>query len=333
MAKAMSCSGLRRFGLRRHSRVGFAALGVAFLLINAGRAFGMMRLRPRRLIACAVADEAGIDVLPGFIEKKADTMKLLKEVAGASSPESILEALEAHSMDPRLGFGFTHASAALHGLAKYREILTPQVVSSPTLKRLIQTTKGLLKSGDTHVNTLSVMMWSIAALRDVAPEVAQEVVPPLVQAALSDTEWTAQGHLGRVIWATATLHEREPDMLRLLPVLLASAEDRLPLLNAHNVANMLWSTATLREECPELQALIPGLVARAQEVQGNFNRQHAGNIMWAADTLKKEASVLQKLVPAMARISCPDGVGLDEQRSTDSETAAPRGGIGGGWST
>lgn len=336
MAKARSCSGPGQLGARRHSRVGFVALGAAFLLFTAGRTFCMMRLRPRRLVACAGTGTVGTDVQMNFTEKTEDSMKLLKEIAGSGSPESVLEALEAHSMDPRLGFGFTHASAALHSLAQKRDILTPQVVGSPTLKRLVQTTKGLLKSGDTHVHTLSVMMWSIAALRDKAPEIAQELVPPLVQAALADTEWTAQRHLGRVIWATATLHEREPDMLRLLPVLMDSAEGRLPQLNAHNVANVLWSIATLREESPELQGLIPGLVSRAKEVQGDFNRQHAGNIVWAADTLKKEASILQQLVPAMAKISCPDGVGLDDQRSRglgEGKTASPRGGVGGGWST
>lgn len=285
--------------------------------------YGVRSMRQKQRSAFTVGAPACADAqadLPARMQKR---MEMLRELTEVHTPAELLSVVESYGLDPKLGFSALHASAALHALAKMREQIAPDVANSLVMTKLGDTTASLLANDDGHVQTLSITLWAVATLREAAPQLVAKIVPPLVEAALKDKTWVAQGHLGRVIWATATLRKEAPELRRLLPELIRSAPSRIEKMSGHNVANIIWAAATMREEAPELQALFPVLVKRAFEVVNEMTPKNAGNIVWATNLLGVKATELRRLLPEVARIACPDGIGMDK--------VAGRGGVGGGW--
>jgi len=223
---------------------------------------------------------------------------LTAEIAGATSAQSVLDVLEKELDNPI--FNEFHLGASFIGLARYRSTFTPNVQGNPTITALADKVRRFVKSGGLSARGCANILWSVATLRNSAPQL-KGLLPILVSNAEFVVLDMDEQQISNVLWAFATLRMDKAELGGLVPLLVERIVDRADTFKPQAVSNVIWATATLRHQVPELQEVLPVLAEILAERLPDFKPQALSNIIWATANFEDPAPELLECLPGLAK--------------------------------
>ncbi|CAE7565755.1 SBE1 [Symbiodinium natans] len=199
-------------------------------------------------------------------------------------------------------FNALHTSAAFTRLAflKKRQRLAKAEVRDPVLRRLAANLHRQLLQDKISPRAAANILWAVVQVHgDVAKHMAAEAA--LLTRCVQQKAGSMNAFdLSNCLWAVASLHRAEPEVLKAAPALAKSIPRRAAQFVPQALSNILWAAATLQESAPEVLAAVPAVAASIPRKVAEFNPQDLSNCLWAAATLQEAAPEVLAAVPACA---------------------------------
>jgi len=149
------------------------------------------------------------------------------------------------------------------------------------LKRLLPPLADLAiwVAGGLSPRDASNIMWSAATLRKVAPQLAEEVAPELMEPLLHRAEEAVPQDVSNVLWALAVLQPRlQGPIRRVAHALLDAMQRKLDSATPQAIANTIWALGVLDIAGPQTNAFLKSALQCASTKIPAFDAQGLANL-------------------------------------------------------
>lgn len=230
-----------------------------------------------------------------------------------------------------------HISAAFTRLVRYKQSFNAELQRSPVVARLVDRTIGLLKRKAFPPKDSANAMWAIASLGEAghvlhellpslvkscadqstqlrAQEVANVIwaaatlelpdqdlrllLPPLCDSVLGLAATLFDAHsVAYIIWATAQLKGRAPELLEIHGALAQMVTDKQAALKPAEIASIFRSATILKDDAPHFPEALPGLMTELGRVRHSFSPQDVADVVSSFAAFKEQVPVLKEWLP------------------------------------
>ena len=128
--------------------------------------------------------------------------KLTSQLADVPSAQQLLDILD-RKLDGQLLNEF-HISAAFTRLARHKKGFDRAMQQSPVIKRFVMKVLSMLERGGLPARQSANVFWAFASLGEKGGSL-QELIPPLTESLVVQTEVMKPQEVANVIWAAAIL--------------------------------------------------------------------------------------------------------------------------------
>eukprot|EP00445_Apocalathium_hangoei_P064472 CAMPEP_0204111656 /NCGR_PEP_ID=MMETSP0361-20130328/2596_1 /ASSEMBLY_ACC=CAM_ASM_000343 /TAXON_ID=268821 /ORGANISM="Scrippsiella Hangoei, Strain SHTV-5" /LENGTH=345 /DNA_ID=CAMNT_0051061735 /DNA_START=1 /DNA_END=1038 /DNA_ORIENTATION=+ len=142
-----------------------------------------------------------------------------------------------------------------------------------------------------HVSTAFVRLAKVKATIERG-DTERVAVPKLVNEllrALKSRSLTAQSS-ANVLWAIVSMEKQMPQLLPLIPELMATIQLVAKDMKAQNIANVMWAAARCKIDSGASESLFVTLAERTYLGADSFNAQDIANVFWASGKLHKRGA-------------------------------------------
>ena len=105
--------------------------------------------------------------------------------------------------------------------------------------------------------------------------------------------------LANVLWSFDYLFDEYPNVLVLVPAIVAQVPDKAKDMKPQELSNVLLAAAKLKDDEPDVVNVVPAIVAQVPDKAKDMTPQALSNVLWAAAKLKDDEPDVVNVVPAI----------------------------------
>ncbi|CAE7377835.1 rib-1 [Symbiodinium natans] len=229
-------------------------------------------------------------------------MVLTSKLRNSTSPAELLSLLE-KEVDAAV-FNDFHMSATFTRLAFFKRSRRLSAIDarSPVWPRLTARLQVMLKTDMISPRAVANVLWALVEIyQDINMHVAS-AVPALVRCVRNKAADMNEFDLSNSLWAVASLHESEPEVLMAVPVIAERIPQKAASMVPQALSNCLWAAEYLRDAAPAVLTAVPAIAECILQKVKDFDPQGVSNILWASANLQEAAPAVLVAVPVIAEV-------------------------------